>query len=248
MDQATQDRLEKIFGEDVTFDRVERKLYSHDVGSVPRLVQPFMPGGLAGAVVRPRDEASLVQLVDLATRDRPEARPPRRGDRGLRGQRSRARARSWSTCAAGSASSPSTRRLRPSPSRRACVWKDLEPVLAEHDLALRLYPDQRSRPRRWPDGWRRAARATAATSMVGSATTSSRRGSYCPRGEVAAGSGTDLDIIADAEGMTGLHHPGDPAGAAARRRQPVRRVLRRREGARRRAWPHLGRRRSRSGR
>src|SRR5665254_7902 len=67
MEQPVQESLVRIFGEkDVSFDRVERKLYSHDVGSVPRLIKPFMPGGLAGAVVRPRSEGSLVELLGLA--------------------------------------------------------------------------------------------------------------------------------------------------------------------------------------
>ena len=66
MKQVVQERLVAIFGEDVSFDRVERKLYSHDVGSIPKLVKPFTAGGLAGGVVRPKDEASLVQLVRAA--------------------------------------------------------------------------------------------------------------------------------------------------------------------------------------
>src|SRR5665811_2069417 len=58
MEQAVQESLVRIFGEeDVSFDRVERKLYSHDVGSVPRLINPSCRG------------ASRAQLFGLAVRD-----------------------------------------------------------------------------------------------------------------------------------------------------------------------------------
>jgi len=59
--------LVEVCGEDrVRTDRRERKMYSFDIGAMPKLVKPFVPAGVAGAVVRPKDEAQLVELVKLA--------------------------------------------------------------------------------------------------------------------------------------------------------------------------------------
>lgn len=45
--------LVEIAGEDrVRTDLRERKMYSFDIGAMPKLVKPFVPAGIAGAVVR----------------------------------------------------------------------------------------------------------------------------------------------------------------------------------------------------
>ncbi|RJQ55424.1 MAG: FAD-binding oxidoreductase [Actinobacteria bacterium] len=68
--EALQRELADIFGDRVRFDRLERKLYSHDIGEMPPLVRPLVDAGLAGAVVRPADEAELVRLVKWASERR----------------------------------------------------------------------------------------------------------------------------------------------------------------------------------
>jgi len=97
MKQVFQERLVTIFGEDVSFDRVERRPYSHDVGSIPKLLKPLTAGGLAGAVVRPRDETSLVRLVRAATEFDVEL-VPRGGPQQATAVGFRTKARWWSTC------------------------------------------------------------------------------------------------------------------------------------------------------
>lgn len=63
--------LTKIFGADfVRMDRVERKLYSMDVGEMPPVMKPIFPVGLAGAVVRPQTEAQIVALMNFMREDR----------------------------------------------------------------------------------------------------------------------------------------------------------------------------------
>ena len=59
-------RLKDIFGERMRTDRVERTLYSTDIGAMPKLVKPLMPTGIAGAVVRPVSEDEVVSLLRLA--------------------------------------------------------------------------------------------------------------------------------------------------------------------------------------
>ena len=202
VDQAAQERLLKLFGDDVTFDRIERKLYSHDVGSVPRLIRPFMPGGLAGGVVRPRDEDSLVALVQLARERGLQLVPRGAATSGYGGVIPPEGAlvvdmRRWKRVLAVDAEGMTVT------VEAGVVWKDLEPILAEHDLSLRLYPT--SSPSSTVAGW---------LAQGGSGHGSYRYGWFkdnvvsarvvLPTGEVREFTADELDTIADAEGTTGF--------------------------------------------
>src|SRR5574340_731395 len=67
---ALETALREIVGDDrLSVDGVERKLYSSDIGAMPKLVKPLMPTGVAGAVVRPRTEAQIQAIVRLAARE-----------------------------------------------------------------------------------------------------------------------------------------------------------------------------------
>ncbi len=67
VNERTIGQLAEVVGEErVRADRRERKMYSFDIGSMPKLVKPFVPAGLAGAVVRPHTEDEVVALVKLA--------------------------------------------------------------------------------------------------------------------------------------------------------------------------------------
>jgi Fe-S oxidoreductase/FAD/FMN-containing dehydrogenase len=202
MRQDVEQRLRSLFGEDVNFDRVERKLYSHDVGSIPRLLQPLLPGGVAGAVVQPRDEAALLALLTLADEAGFEVVPRGAATAGYGGAVPRKdavvvdmrgfkrilridRAGLQATVQAG------------------VVWRDLEAVLAEHELCLRLYPT--SAPSSTVGGW---------LAQGGSGHGSYRYGWFkenvvsarvvLPGGEVREFDGEGLALIGDAEGTTGI--------------------------------------------
>ena len=58
--------LQKTFGDRISFDEIERKIYSHDVGELPRLIKPVMGNTLADAVVQPASETELAALVKWA--------------------------------------------------------------------------------------------------------------------------------------------------------------------------------------
>jgi hypothetical protein len=70
VNERTVEQLADIVGsERVRADRRERKMYSFDIGAMPKLVKPFVPAGIAGAVVRPHSEDEVVRLVKLARRE-----------------------------------------------------------------------------------------------------------------------------------------------------------------------------------
>ncbi|MDF1556693.1 MAG: FAD-binding and (Fe-S)-binding domain-containing protein [ANME-2 cluster archaeon] len=61
-----QDELGALFKDRVNFERLERKMYSHDVASLPRLVKPMLGNTMPAAVVKPANEEELVELVKFA--------------------------------------------------------------------------------------------------------------------------------------------------------------------------------------
>jgi len=63
-------QLEQIFGDRMRVDLIERKMYSYNVGALPSLIKPFVPAGIAGAVVRPMEETEIVQLVRLSKQEK----------------------------------------------------------------------------------------------------------------------------------------------------------------------------------
>ncbi|NTU88935.1 MAG: FAD-binding oxidoreductase [Actinobacteria bacterium] len=62
-----EERLASVVGEDrIRVTRAECKMYSFDIGAMPSLVKPFVPAGIAGAVVRPKTEEQIVELMKIA--------------------------------------------------------------------------------------------------------------------------------------------------------------------------------------
>ena len=61
--------LAETFGDRMTTRRVERKLYSHDIGEMPSLIKPLIGTPLADAVVQPESEAEVVALTTWAARE-----------------------------------------------------------------------------------------------------------------------------------------------------------------------------------
>ncbi|MGC9357828.1 MAG: FAD-binding oxidoreductase, partial [Anaerolineae bacterium] len=61
--------LQAIFGDRFTDRRVERKLYSHDIGEMPSMIKPLIGNTLADAIVQPASEAEIVALVQWVARE-----------------------------------------------------------------------------------------------------------------------------------------------------------------------------------
>src|SRR4030042_2962322 len=58
--------LENRFGSRVTFRKIERKLYGHDIAAIPKMIRPFIGDTMPDAVVQPESEAELVELARWA--------------------------------------------------------------------------------------------------------------------------------------------------------------------------------------
>ncbi len=202
--ESVRESLESIVGaERVRTDRVERKMYSFDIGAMPKLVAPFVPAGTAGAVVRPTSEDQLVELVKLAARERVPLV-----------------ARGWATSGYGGvlpkrgaivvdfsgwqrvlSVDPESLTVR---AQAGAVWENVDREINKIGLTLRLYPS--SYPSSSVAGW---------LAQGGSGFGSYEYGTFrdnvvaarvvLPTGEVREFTGDELlAYIADAEGTTGF--------------------------------------------
>jgi Fe-S oxidoreductase/FAD/FMN-containing dehydrogenase len=201
--QRVEASLKEIFGDRMRTRRVERKMYSFDIGAMPRLVKPFVPAGIAGAVVRPTTEAEVVSLLELADREGFAVVP-----------------RGWATSGYGGVLPPSgavvadmsgmhrflrvdrvemTATVEPS-----AVWEEIERELGKDGLALRLYPS--STPSSGAAGWLAQGGAGFGSYEYGTFrenVVSARV--VLPGGAVREFAGEDLArYVADAEGITGI--------------------------------------------
>ncbi len=196
------EELVKRFPGRVTTDALERRIHSHDAGVPPRLLRPLIGRGVAEAVVQPRSEEEVVALVRWAGEHGVPLTPRARATSGyggvipVRGGIVLDLSRLQNIVRIDLDALTAT--VEP-----AVVWQDLERALTEHGLALCLYPS--SAPASTVGGW-------LAQGGVG-------YGSYeygcfkdnvvsarvlLPNGQMRTFQGAGLDLIGDAEGITGI--------------------------------------------
>ena len=204
VDESIEQSLKEICGDDrVRTDRRERKMYSFDIGAMPKLVKPFVPAGVAGAVVRPRDEAQIVRLAKLAQ------------SRGMR-----LVPRGWATSGYGGVLPQSGAVVVDMSGHQrvlaidadsltvrveaGAIWENVDREIGMQGLALRMYPS--SYPSSSVAGW---------LAQGGSGFGSYEYGTFkenvtaarvvLPTGAVKEFTGDELlGLVADAEGITGI--------------------------------------------
>jgi Fe-S oxidoreductase/FAD/FMN-containing dehydrogenase len=201
---TTQDNafLADLFGERVTFDKTERKLYGHDIAAMPSMVKPVIGNTTPDAVVQPRTAEQLARLMVWAN-DRGIALTPRgkatSGYGGVIPVKNGVVVDFYfmkevvSVDEAGQ-----TVTVQPGLS-----WEQLDRALAPHALTLRLYPS--SYPSSTVGGWLSQGGAGFGSyaydyfaDNVVSAT------AILPSGESRTFAGEELLLIAGAEGITGF--------------------------------------------
>lgn len=193
--------LSARFGERVRFDPIEMMMYSHDVASLPDMVEKLLDN-TPQAVVQPESLDELVFLARLARQYKIPIVPRGAGTSGYGGV---VPVRSGIVVAftrfkglIGVDRASLTATVKP-----GTVWTDLEKELRRHGLALRLYPT--SAPGSTVGGW---------VAEGGSGIGSYEYGTIgenvveaiivTPAGEVRTMRGQDLDLVNRAEGTTGF--------------------------------------------
>ncbi|MCE5202707.1 MAG: FAD-binding oxidoreductase [Actinomycetia bacterium] len=195
--------LMQVFGDRMRTDRVERKLYSRDVGSLPKLVQPLMPTGVAGTVVRPVSEEEVVALLEVARREGVPVVPRGMSTSGYGGVLPVPGAIVADMSAMDRVLSvdPEAMTVRV---QAGALWEPLQKTLNRQGLDLRMYPS--SFPSSSVGGWLAQGGAGFGSYEYGFFKENVLAARVVePDGSVKEFTGGDLDqIVADAEGITGI--------------------------------------------
>jgi Fe-S oxidoreductase/FAD/FMN-containing dehydrogenase len=194
--------LEEKFGHRVNFQPLERKLYGHDIAAMPGLFKPLIGNTIPEGVVQPESETELVELVRFATRNRIPLTPRGRATSGYGGAVPLEKG-----LVVDFYRMKKIIRIDPEKQTAAVeagvVWEKLDQELAKHDLTLRLYPT--SYPSSTVGGWLAQGGAGIGSYEAGwfrDNVLSARV--VLPNGEIKEFSGPELELISDAEGITGL--------------------------------------------
>jgi FAD/FMN-containing dehydrogenase len=194
--------LEKKFGPNVNFNPTERMLYSHDIAAIPSLFKPLIGKTVPYAVVQPTNEEELVELVRWAAQNKIALVPRGKGSSGYGGIIPTRKGIVVDFYRMKDVISVDAEKetviVQP-----GITWEQLDKKLAPKGLVIRLYPT--SYPSSSAGGWLAQGGAGIGSYEYGwfSENVESAR-IVLPSGEIKVVSGEELDIVADAEGTTGL--------------------------------------------
>ena len=197
-----QDQLTSMFGPRVTFERIERKMYSHDIAAMPKLIKPIVGNTIPDAVVQPENEAQLVEFVRWAVSNRIPLTPRGKASSGYGGvvpvKKGIVVDFYWMKDVLEIDPEAMTATVQP-----GITWEQLDKALQKQNLTLRLYPT--SYPSSSVGGWLAQGGAGIGSYEYGwfaDNVVSARV--VLPSGEVREFVGDELDIISEAEGITGI--------------------------------------------
>ncbi|HOO90985.1 MAG TPA: FAD-binding and (Fe-S)-binding domain-containing protein, partial [Syntrophales bacterium] len=202
LDAAHQTYLKEKFGSRVTFSKMERKLYGHDIAAVPSLVKPLIGNTVPDAVVQPVDEIELADLIRWARNNGIPLTPRGKASSGYGGvlpvKKGIVVDFYRMNRVMGIDNEENTATIQP-----GVVWEKLDKELARHGRMLKTYPT--SYPGSTAGGWLAQGGAGIGSYESGwfrDTVVSARV--VLPDGNIREFSGQDLDLISEAEGITGF--------------------------------------------
>jgi len=195
--------LEKEFGSRACFREAELVLYGHDIAAIPGLVKPFIGNITPEAVVQPETIEELVKLVRWASAMGISLTPRGKASSGYGGVIPVKRGvvvvdfrRMNRVIAVDKAGQTVT-------VQAGVVWEKLNMELARHGLTLRLYPT--SAPASTVGGWLAQGGAGIGSYEAGWFRDNVINAKVVlPDGSVKDFGGKELELISEAEGITGL--------------------------------------------
>jgi len=194
--------LEEKFGERANFSPTERVLYSHDIAAMPSLFKPFIGKTIPDVIIQPQDEEELVEIVRWAAERKIPIVPRGKGSSGYGGIIPTRKGIVIDFYRMKDVISLDTKQetvtVQP-----GITWEQLDRKLKPEGLTIRLYPT--SYPSSSAGGWLAQGGAGIGSYEYGwfSENVVCAR-VVLPSGEVKELSGKDLEVIADAEGITGV--------------------------------------------
>jgi Fe-S oxidoreductase/FAD/FMN-containing dehydrogenase len=194
--------LDDLFGERVTFDKTERKLYGHDIAAMPSMVKPIIGNTVPDAVVQPRGAEQLARLMAWANDNEITLTPRGKATSGYGGVIPVKNGLvvdfyfMKDVIAVDEAKGEVT--VEPGIS-----WEQLDRALKPHGLTLRLYPS--SYPSSTVGGWLGQGGAGFGSYQFDFfADNVVAAKAALPGGEIREFAGDDLALLAGAEGITGF--------------------------------------------
>lgn len=196
------EELRRIFGDRVSSRHTERVLYGHDIAALPSLLRPLTGSCIPDAVVQPASEEELVALMKWVAARRMPLTPRGKATSGYGGAVPIRHGVVVDFCRLNRVLGVNAAAMAATV-QAGVIWEHFEQTLAQWGLALRLYPT--SFPGSTVGGWLAQGGAGIGSFEMGwfrDHVLSARV--VLPSGEVREFAGEELDLIADAEGTTGL--------------------------------------------
>ena len=190
------------FGERFTQDPTECLLYSHDISAMPSLISPLISNTVPDAIVKPKTEEELVELLRFAHHRHIPLTPRGKSSSGYGGAIPIRGGIVVDFFHFNNVTNVDKNNLTITV-QAGLVWERLEQILNKQGLALRLYPT--SAPSSTVGGWLAQGGAGIGSYQYGylrDNVVSARI--VTPSEEVKTISGSELDMVADAEGTTGF--------------------------------------------
>ena len=194
--------LSEKYGNRFNADRIERKLYSHDIGGMPSLVMPLVGDTMPDGIVQPNSEKELAEVVKWAYESNIPVTPRAKASSGYGGVLPIKGGLVVDFFRLNKVIEIDPEGLTATV-EAGIVWEKLEKALEKKNLMLKLYPS--SAPGSTVGGWFCQGGAGFGSYESGWF----RENVVCaravmPDGTVREFRGDDLDLVADAEGTTGL--------------------------------------------
>jgi len=201
MSKKQQKGLETI-APHVCFNKTERILYSHDIAAIPNMVKPLIGNTTPDAVVQPENEKELADVVKWAYAQKIPVTPRAKASSGYGGIIPMKKGLVVDFYRMNKVISVDKKKMTVTV-EAGITWEKLDKELKKEGLTLRLYPT--SYPSSTAGGW---------LAMGGAGIGSYEFGYYrdnvisarvvLPSGEIRNFSGDKLDLISEAEGITGF--------------------------------------------
>jgi len=194
--------LKDKFGDRVNMNPTERLLYSHDIAAIPGLFKPLIGNTTPDAVVQPQNEEELAELVRWSSEKKIPLVPRGKGSSGYGGIIPMKKGlvvdfyRMKDVISIDAENNLVT--VQP-----GITWEQLDRKLKPAGLVIRLYPT--SYPSSSVGGWLAQGGAGLGSYEFGWFSENVVKARMAlPSGEVREFSGKELEVVADAEGITGI--------------------------------------------
>jgi FAD/FMN-containing dehydrogenase len=194
--------LEREFGDRVSFNRIERKLYGHDIAALPGIIKPLVGNTTPEAVVQPVSEEEIVKLMRWSAYQNITLTPRGKATTGYGGVLPIKQGVVVDFYRMKNIRSIDRENLTVTV-EPGIVFQKLDRELEKQRLTLRLYPS--SYPAASVGGWLAQGGAGIGSYESGwfrDNVVSARV--VLSEGKVRELKGADLDLISEAEGITGL--------------------------------------------